>query len=432
MKIINLKSENLKGIKVIDITPKDDMVIISGKNGAGKTSALDSIWYAMEWKAGSKGTPMPIRKGEKFAEVKLTLCEDLTEEKIKQGVKPKPLFIVIRSWTASGNTYLKVTNAEGLVYETPQKLLDGFIGYLSFDPREFTRMNDKDQRDLLIKITGFDVTKIEEKISELREKRRLQGQTIKLYEGERDDRDFSGIPTEKISITELQLELENAVDYNRDIDATIHQIEHNQETVKTKQKRILDLEDEINALKIGMKTYNNTIEIDQRFLEENKKKDIEPIRAKINKAMEINELIQAKNRNIQTDQKRDLAQKVYNDYTKEIEKSIAELEGGLKASWAKIPDQKLSLTETGIAYDSIPYSQISFSEQLKVAMKIAMALNTKLRVIRISDYSLLDEESKKTIRQMSKDENYQIWAETVDDTGTVGFYIEEGMIKNEN
>jgi len=47
-------------------------------------------------------------------------------------------------------------------------------------------------------------------------------------------------------------------------------------------------------------------------------------------------------------------------------------------------------------------------------------------------YSLLDNESKEMIRKMSIDEDYQIWAETVDDTGTVGFYIEEGEVKAEN
>lgn len=431
MKIFNLKSENIKGIKVIDITPKDDMVILSGKNGAGKTSALDSIWYAMEWKAGAKGTPMPIRKGEKKADVKLSLCEDLTKEQKEQGIKPKVLFIVYRYWTVAGYTKLKVTNGEGLIYENAQKLLDGFIGYLSFDPRLFAQMDGKAQRDLLIKITGFDVTKIEEKIAETREKRRLQGQKVKLYEGEREHVDLEKLPEKEIIIEALQTELENAIDHNRDIDATKQRIENDESLVKAKQKRILDLEDEINALKEGIKKYSNSIEIDQRFLEENKKVDINSIRASIQEAMEVNEMFKARERNIAADNKQEAEQKVYDEFTQEIEKSVAELEEGLKTSWAKIPDQKLSLTETGIAYDGIPYSQISYSEQLEIAIRIAMALNTELRVIRISDYSLLDDESKQKIRKMSKDENYQIWVETVDSTGEVGFYIENGEVKKE-
>lgn len=431
MKIINLKSKNIKGIKAIDITPKDDMVIISGKNGAGKTSALDSIWYAMEWKAGAKGTPMPIRKGEKFAEVQLTLCEDLTKEQIKQGIKPKPLFIVNRNWTASGNSYLKVINAEGLVYETPQKLLDSFIGYLSFDPREFTRMNDKEQRDLLIKITGFDVTGIEEKIAELREKRRLQGQTVKLLSGEREEINPEILPKELVSTSELNEELEKAVTLNQTIRYAEQGIENSKTVITGLEEEIEDLNRQINNVKTEIEHHKQIITKEEKFLKDNKTIPTGPIREKIEGAEEANEIFRANGRNKAADQKQKEAQTIYDGFTKGIEASTSELENGLKKSWSKIPDQKLSLTETGVAYNGIPYTQISFSEQLKVAMKIAMALNTKLRVIRISDYSLLDDESKKIIRQMSKDGNYQVWAEIIDDTGTVGFYIEEGEVKNE-
>ena len=120
MKIINLKSRNIKGIKAIDITPTDNVVIISGKNGAGKTSALDSIWFILCWKAGAKQTPMPIRKGEKEAEGEVTLCEDLTAEDLAAGKIPEVLFVINRVWTAKGDTQLKVTNGKGLKYTTPK------------------------------------------------------------------------------------------------------------------------------------------------------------------------------------------------------------------------------------------------------------------------------------------------------------------------
>jgi DNA repair ATPase RecN len=415
MKILNLKSENIKGVKVIDITPKDDMVIISGKNGAGKTSALDSIWYILCWKAGVKGTPMPIRKGEKEAEGRITLCEDLTDKEIEQGIKPKPLFIVTRKWTVN-NTYLKVTNAEGLVYETPQKLLDGFIGYLSFDPREFTRMSEKEQRDLLIKITGFDVTSIEEKINSLREERRLQGQTVKLLSGEREEINPDILPKELVNTNELNKELEKAMLANNIYNNTAEELEENKRT-------LLNLESRIKTLK------ENIIN-EENHLKENEHINVDSIKEKIEGAEEANEIFRANERNKEADIKQKNAEGIYDGFTKGIKDYTEELEQGLKKSWSKIPDQKLSLTEQGIAYNGIPYSQISFSEQLRVAMKIAMALNPKLRVIRIADYSLLDEESKKAIRQMSKDEHYQVWAETVDETGEIGFYIENGEIAN--
>lgn len=48
MKIISLKSENVKRLSVVEVIPKDKaLVIVAGKNGQGKSSVLDSIMFAL-------------------------------------------------------------------------------------------------------------------------------------------------------------------------------------------------------------------------------------------------------------------------------------------------------------------------------------------------------------------------------------------------
>lgn len=411
MKILNLKSENLKGIKAIDITPKDDMVIISGKNGAGKTSAIDSIWYALLWKAGVKGTPMPIRKGAKHAEVTVTLCEDLTEEEITEGKVPEPLFIVTRNWTANDKTYLKVSNGKGLIYTSPQKLLDEFIGFLSVDPRKFTTMSGKEHRDILIKLTGFDVSGIEAKIADMREQRTIKGREVKLLSGERESITIEDLPEEVISVTDINDELQEAMAVNTKIDEAVRNKEMAEKEVERLKALVVSCEDYLQT--------NTVIPIDS-------------LKDRLNNSQEINEQVRARERNKVADEKENKAQTEYEKFTQDIKKETAKMEDGLKENWHKIPDQKLSLTETDIAYDGTPYSQISFSEQLKVAMGIAMAMNPKLQVISIADYSLLDDENKSIIRQLAKEFGFQVWAEEVDGTGNKGFYIEDGEVKIEN
>ena len=60
MKIIKFEAEHVKRIAVVEITPAGHVVEITGKNGQGKTSVLDSIWWAL---AGTRShQPEPINR----------------------------------------------------------------------------------------------------------------------------------------------------------------------------------------------------------------------------------------------------------------------------------------------------------------------------------------------------------------------------------
>jgi hypothetical protein len=57
-----------------------------------------------------------------------------------------------------------------------------------------------------------------------------------------------------------------------------------------------------------------------------------------------------------------------------------------------------------------------------------MAAKPALRVLRIQEGSLLDEHSLAMIASMADAEGYQIWIESVDTSGKVGIYLEDGSI----
>jgi hypothetical protein len=59
---------------------------------------------------------------------------------------------------------------------------------------------------------------------------------------------------------------------------------------------------------------------------------------------------------------------------------------------------------------------------------MAMALNPKLKVIRIMDGSLLDGENMAVITEMAKDKDFQIWIERVEDGSDMAIIIEDGAI----
>ena len=67
MKITKLISKNILNLKAVEIEPDGNMVIISGKNAAGKTSILESIFFALTGKLPKK----PIREGEEIGLIKI-------------------------------------------------------------------------------------------------------------------------------------------------------------------------------------------------------------------------------------------------------------------------------------------------------------------------------------------------------------------------
>lgn len=97
MRIINLHAENFKRLTAVDITPKGDLVVLTGANEQGKSSVLDAIMAALCGGRGMKDIPEPIRRGESWAEVSL----DLGDVRVK------------RIWEHGGKNRIEVTNADG-------------------------------------------------------------------------------------------------------------------------------------------------------------------------------------------------------------------------------------------------------------------------------------------------------------------------------
>ena len=438
MKIIELRGENVKIIKAIRIRPKGNVVIISGKNGAGKTSTLDLIWYCLDGGKGLKDTPIPIRKGQTKAKAITVLAEPTEEQEllIEEGeeVILKPLFIVTRTWTEKGS-YLKVTNVEGEVQQSPQELLDSFIGRLTFDPLVFAQMKEKDQRELLLKLANIDLGELDGEISDVREKRRLQGQTVKLLTGDREEITIENLPEYPIQYINIDQKLEQAIRNNNDIEKLGDRLEGNKEEIEDSKDRIEKLQRKIEYAKVEIKH-------DEKWLLEHEPIDVDAIKEMMIEAEKINDQIKARERNKAADEKEKEAQIVYDTSTKKVEE-LEDIKKGILDN-AKMPiveyssivgEEKpagnLSVSDTGVIFNDIPFSQLSQSEKLKVSMGMAMSLNPKLRVLRITDGSLLDEENMAVIKKMAKDNDFQIWVERVSDGGEVGFRIEDGEIRDE-
>jgi hypothetical protein len=96
------------------------------------------------------------------------------------------------------------------------------------------------------------------------------------------------------------------------------------------------------------------------------------------------------------------------------------------------PVSGLDFRNGKVVYNGVPINQASTAEKLRVGMAIAMALNPRLRIIRIEDGSLLDRESWRVIEEMARQGDYQVWIETVADEPGQGIYIYDGQVVGDN
>jgi len=405
MKIVELKSSNIKKLKVVELQldEKKNVVMITGRNGQGKTSILDSIWYALGGKKAVQDKP--IRDGQEAGEIDLNL----------DG------YIVKRTFTEKGS-YLTVNNKDGEKYSNPQQFLDYIIGNLSFDPLEFSRLEGKKQIAELSTIVGIDLAVFDEKKKKLTEDRVFIGRDMKALGSVTEEALTEAIKlkdSELISVADLSAQLSKESEKHT---AFLRAQDHIQKV----KGSIIQAQEDIKKAQINIENYRG--EIKSYELVKDTEVDGEALKIKIDNAETENNKIREAKTVIETSKKIELKKKEYDAMTLGI--NDVDEEKKTKLSTAKMPIEGLSWEDDKVLYNKIPYDQISAAEQLRVSMAIAMASNPKLKVILIRDGSLLDNENMKVIEEMAKDKDFQVWIEAVQNDGKVGFHVEDGSIKS--
>ncbi len=423
MRIVKLTAENFKRLVAVEIEPDGSTIVITGKNGAGKSSVLDTITAAF---CGKKAIPpKPIRDGQDHAEITLE-----TED-----------FIIKRTFTAAGGGTLTVTNREDMKAASPQAFLDKIVGAIAFDPMSFVNdMDARQQKETLLTLVGLDLSGYDEKIAECKQKR-----SVINAQKQSTDVDLARItvtpdlPAEEVDMAALSEKLASQQVLNTALqakkDAKVEkeaQLVVRQADQRTAKQELTRLQEQVKQAKEIIATRTTmidglTAEIADiaKELSETEPVDLATITQEIATANETNVNIRA---NLQA---KELQSKIkgfrttyksLGDEMKEIEADKATV-----LSEADMPVKGLSVDESGVVFESIPLSQVNSAKQLEVGVAVSMALNPKLRVIRMNGNDL-DADSLAIISKLVEDNDYQAWIERVDDTGKVGICIEDGMV----
>lgn len=428
--IINkLTSQNVKILKTVEITPENNLVIISGKNGQGKSSAIDTIWLALKGLAGQKIDPADIiRAGEKEAKVELDLGK----------------YLVTRTFTKK-NDYLKVTIKDG--GKGSQSLLNELMGDLAkegllFDPLAFINLDTEKQLSIFMEAIGIDYEKIKKERKQIFDERTDVNRRIRDIESQLkqyNSFDFSNVPDVEISSSGLVQSINAATNIIRendkhrsDLKNFYNKLIQKHELREAVEKQIEDLTRKLEVLKKELENGKEEYLKTKANVESLMDPDIDELQKQLNDADSINKKVREKLSCNNLHEKLGSAEAEAENLTKKLESIDLKKLDAIKESKIDIPG--LSFDDDGLLLNNIPFKStlISTSEALKIGISIAMAFNPELKVIRIQNGNLLDDESLTHLDKMLKETGWQAWVEFVDQSGEKGIVIENGEIKKIN
>jgi DNA repair ATPase RecN len=411
MKIVELRAERFKRLSAVEISPAGDVVIISGKNGAGKSSVLDAIWLALGGAPAAKdsGTTRPVKDGEVDAFVRLDLGE----------------ITVTRKWTADGGSSLTVEGAKGKKFSSPQTLLDSLVGSLSFDPLAFSRMSPKDQRKALTEAVklDFDPDALDAQRKELYDERTATNRELKTLEAR-----LSSMPVPKAGIPEDEENLSDLLNELKAANAEIERQAQERRKLEEMRARATALKEQIDHLRAELAALAEQGKAQSALVDSlGECPAIAGIEQRINSIQETNAVVRAAREYRTVKAMADKVRKESEALTQKMEALEQEKSQGFER--AQFPVKGLAFDAEGVTFNGIPFQQCSSAEQVRIAVAVAAALNPKIRVIRIADGSLLDSASMAEIERLAKEHDMQIWIERVDESGGVGIVIEDGAVR---
>lgn len=412
-KISELHVENIKNIKVIDITPDNDAIVLTGKNRAGKTATLESIEMAL---TGDK-IECPIRNGEKKGVINITLFNSQTNE---------PEFYIKKIFTSSG-ARLEITSPgiDGKM-KSPQTVLDELKGKLCFDPIEFISIKENKQRDQLINFIDFDFEAYKKNRQEAYDSRKNANANIDKFKKQLlsyADVD-SDTPLRVVNVDSKMKQLDNIKEIRKFKEDGNEAIRYMRDEISDNYNKIEELKNRINVLNDDILQKESELNDIQDFTDE----EIAKVSKEISDASSINEKVVRANEKHTLVNNLDEASKIAKKHDDTIKKLDNDKSFAIKNG--NYPIEGLSVDDKCVLYNEVPLSQISSAEQVKVSMSIAISLNPKIKVILIREGSLLDNDMYNAIKTLAIENGFQIWIEKVYVGDKSGLYIEAGEISD--
>lgn len=421
-KVERLEVENFKRIEFVALQPEGHSVIIKGANGAGKSSLTDALVASL---CGKRFFPVrPIRDGENHAHVEAKIGD----------------IVIRREWNLKHGDIKEKTVLrydDGRPISSPQTVLDSMFGankFANFDPSQFIR-DEKSQRAVLLKMIGVDdlLESIEKDHSIIFSKRQDINRSIRDQKGVIQEIHIpgDGVPTELISAGDLSRKIAQATKTNQENTRKRSKYRDARDDYDKVSGEIDELKNTLAELRESQVEYAKVIEDTEDDVENLKDIDTSDIMAKLDGIEQENEVISQSNKQREirkrSEDKLEEMQGESEEYTRQLDALLYKKTDALKK--AKFPVPGLSVDDDDVLFNGMPISQESDSKRLQIATQIAIAKIPEdgIRIIRMKDASMLDENAMAEVDRIAVENDIQLFLEVVGKNGP-GILIDNGVI----
>ncbi len=427
MTILRLTAENVKRLSAVEIAPNGaPVVIIAGENEAGKSSVLDAIAMAL---GGKNLIPsQPIRAGQDNASVTVDLGD----------------YIVTRRFTASGGS-LVVTNRDGLKFPSPQALLDGLVGTLTFDPLAFAEQGDKEQEATLRHLAGVDTTDIDDQVKKLYDERtlinrdatQLQGALAKAVQREGVGLEAVDASAIEANLTKADALAAEAADFQAAFDKAVWGTKAARGVVTSANAAVerarAVLEEAETASMEADEALIKAVEVETKMKAAAEKAqaavpDRTALRKQLFDLQVVNQHVAENQQRARlSDQLREkkAASELLTNQLCQLEEQKAE-----RLASAKFPVKGLGLDDHGVTWNGLPFSQASTAVRVRASVAIGLALNPKLKVLLVRNGNDLGIKNLNLLAEMAVEAGAQLWIERIaGGDGQTTVIIEDGAVQ---
>lgn len=437
MKIKALTVEDYMAVRRVRIEPDAEraLILIGGKNGAGKSSTIRAFRAAFG--SAKEIAKDPVRHGAKRAKLLYELDNGIV---IEREIEP------------DGATRLIVRDADGLPMRRPQELLDDLRGSHFINPVTFLRLKAKEQRAELMRIipNAAEIERIDEQASREFKLRTEVGRKLTDAQGELARLPPAAEPLVPIDVEALVAEERrfgeerraldaaenmaaqrdrNAWKARTELDAALERVRRLQAELAAAQQELVPLGQRADETHVAHEAAARELAVTLEAWNAAAPRRAEVDR-EVARAGEHNRQVGERDAQIRRRKETAAAAAKLIAQQTSLSESLAAAEERKKQilAAAQLPVAGIELAEEEIRVGGVPLAQAASSEQMRIALAVAIAHNPKLDDVWVEDGALFDEASLELIAKHAEAAGKRVWVERVGTRDPGVIVIEDGQV----